>query len=78
MVSQADVLIRVAQVTEYSHFCSHSQDNKEHQLKNVCLIDIAILLGFLFQILCMQKKRNYLWPFGQYSIFFFFYSQYFT
>lgn len=74
MVSQADVLIRVAQVTEYSHFCSHSQDNKAHQLQNVCLIAIAILLGFLLKILCIQKK-NYLWPFGQNSgCFVFFFS----
>lgn len=56
MVSQADVLIRVAQVTEYSHCCSHSQDNKAYQLQNNCLIAIVILLGFLFKILCTQKK----------------------
>ena len=71
MLSQADVLIRAARVTRYSCFCSHSQDNKAHQLQNVCLIAIVILLGLLFKFLCIQKKRRKdLWPFGQYSDYF--------
>lgn len=71
MLSQADVLTRTAQVTSYSCFSSHSQDNKAHQLQNVCLIAIVILLGFLFKFLCIQKKRRKdLWPFGQHSDYF--------
>lgn len=73
-LSQADVIIRASEVTRYSCFCSHSQDNKTHKLQNVFVIAIVILLGFLVKFICIPQhktKQNKiyrnLWPFGQYS-----------